>query len=150
MKDAINLCLSDDPSKRLNLSQLEGETFWWQIENLLSDKKDDAAINFIRQFGTPDLVNYQEFKGKHTALLIACYKNRPAVMKELLAQGADPNLKNEEGYNGLLITLKYGDLESCKLIVEAGAKLNYQDEQGNTVLDFAVNSNSPCCEYLYS
>ena len=55
-------------------------------------------------------------------------------IKRLIEEGADPNVRNEEGLTAWMIAVKY-DREDCfKALIEGGANVNLQDKYGQTAL----------------
>ena len=64
-------------------------------------------------------------------LLSAKHPEHTWLLKLLLENGADPNIKNSHQEIPLLVTY---DEEAVKLLVEHGAEVNVQDGEGNTPL----------------
>jgi ankyrin repeat protein len=105
--------------------------------------------------------NVQAARGQ-TALMWAASQKHPAVVKALLAKGADVHVRSQSwtnmmavpphGYRdynrqiphgndtALLFAARSGDVESAKLLIAAGAKVNDQDAWGITPLVFAAHS----------
>jgi len=55
----------------------------------------------IEEYGTTDIINYQEKVDNTTCFIEACTYNRISVAKALLAKGADPLLCDDDGTNAL-------------------------------------------------
>ena len=81
----------------------------------------------------------------------ACRKRRIDFAKILLHRGANPNARNaDSGLSGgivpLMIAAGHSFLGHCKLLVDSGADPNARSNQGQTVLDFAIDTE--VIEYL--
>jgi ankyrin repeat protein len=75
---------------------------------------------------------------------------RTETVKQLLANGADPNATDAEGWSALQAAAENGHLEIVKLLVKAGANKNYVFS-GKTALQFAqMAKKSAVVEYLRS
>jgi uncharacterized protein len=76
---------------------------------------------------------------------------RTLVVRELIALGADVNILNASNKTALLKASMFGNLKTCKLLVEAGADLNQKSDAGETALDRAISRKRKACgEYLLS
>lgn len=77
-----------------------------------------------------DLLNYmsdinaQNEEG-YTALMIAIDTRQPGLAENILGKKPDVNVENGEGKNALVFALEQDMLESVKLLLDAGANLNY-------------------------
>jgi ankyrin repeat protein len=74
--------------------------------------------------------------GGSTPLMYAALYGDPDSVRQLLAKGADPNLKNEAGATALMWAV--GDLEKTKLLVEHGADVNAKSDNSRTPLIIAA------------
>jgi ankyrin repeat protein len=104
-------------------------------------------------------VNAKEPWRQETALMWAAAENHPEVVKALLAAGADANAKSivwqwpkdrklrggdlavvlpDGGFTPLMFAARQGSLESARLLVEAGADVNYKEPQGYDPLLIAI------------
>jgi uncharacterized protein len=83
-----------------------------------------------------------------TALFHAAARDHLTVCKALLAHGADPNVqaKNVQpmriltnGETALILAASNGNVELCRLLVQASARINATDHAGYSALAMAVN-----------
>jgi len=72
------------------------------------------------------------------ALRVAVIYSRVEMVKLLLERGVNPNTPSiAVGYTPLMQTASSANLELVKLLVDAGADLNAEDQHGRTALDDA-------------
>ena len=64
-----------------------------------------------------------------TALETAATQGHDSVLSMLLENGADPNLLGRDNYPSLQAAARFGTLESVKVLIESGAKMD--DERGS-------------------
>ncbi|HXD18149.1 MAG TPA: ankyrin repeat domain-containing protein [Vicinamibacterales bacterium] len=69
-------------------------------------------------------VNAREARGGQTALMWAVANREPAIVKLLLDRGADPRARSKRGFTPLLFAAQQGDVESGRLLLQAGADVN--------------------------
>jgi ankyrin repeat protein len=149
-----------------NLTLLSGESPLMVAARSGSAESVDALLAKganINQHGT---------RGQ-TALMWAAAQKHPEVVKVLLAHKADLNLKSDSwnevmavpphgyrpynmsvphgGETALMFAARVGDLESAKLLVDAGANVSDQDAWGVSALVLAAHSGfHDFAEYLLS
>ncbi len=64
--------------------------------------------------------------------------DRPALIEQLLAAGADIDLENAVDETALLVAIKRGASDSAATLLLAGARYTMADEEGRTPLFWAV------------
>lgn len=77
-----------------------------------------------------------------TALLIAVQNNRLEAVKTLLNIGAQPNYA-KAGMTVLIAASYKGNPDIVRALLEAGADPNMVDENNESALDVAINTNKP-------
>ena len=98
-----------------------------------------------------------------TPFFLAAASNDPALMRLLLAKGADPLLATEEGSTPLMVAAGLGRnedfspeeekraMEAVQMLVERGADVNAADQDGQTALHAAAYMGSNAIiQYLVS
>lgn len=86
----------------------------------------------------PRLIN-----AKHqglTALIIASHEGNKAIVRILLAAGADKDLREEKGNTALMAALMKKREEVAEILIEAGADINLWNRAGRTALHFAASN----------
>ena len=73
------------------------------------------------------------------ALLDAIRSGDPDEVKELLASGADANVKDGEGWTALMLVTVKGHLDVVRELLNAGADVHAKNQKGWTALRFAVS-----------
>jgi ankyrin repeat protein len=68
----------------------------------------------------------------------------------LIKKGANVNALQQGGFTALHAAAQNGNLDLCKLLIEAGADMNARTTEGQTALDFAVKSGSPVLSQYFS
>ena len=117
-------------------------------------KNEKIQKNYVEKFLKVGDVNFRDEDG-NTALMLAYsamarYRSGPEIVSLLLKEGADPNIKNNDGNSPLLApwSNKYFNFEEVERLLEAGADINIQDKRGDTALMKATKRHSPRVAYL--
>ncbi|KAL7815164.1 hypothetical protein V8C26DRAFT_429541 [Trichoderma gracile] len=72
------------------------------------------------------------------SLFIAVYYSSPDIVRELIACGANPNVRNKEDYTPLDIACRKGDAEMVTALLNSGARVNVRNVFGFTPLHHAA------------
>lgn len=101
-----------------------------RIQDVIQDLKEGADINSKSDAG-------------RTALMFAARSCYIPVARTLIAHDADVNIRDGEGDSALV----YATLESCLPVVKLllrkpGIQLSLRDDEGKTVMDYAVDCAS--------
>lgn len=75
------------------------------------------------------------------ALQAASSNGKTEAVAALVKLGADVNRVNHAGYNALHFATFSGNLETCKLLVELGARLDAESLTGDQPIDKAESLN---------
>jgi uncharacterized protein len=86
----------------------------------------------------------------NTPLIEACTISSPLIVRELLAVGANPNIKNYDNQTPLMrVVGEFSHrIEICTELIQVGAEIDAQDNDGRTALMNAANIGSPSCVKL--
>lgn len=74
-------------------------------------------------------------------LLKACRAHDDKEVRRLLRSRADPNKANEKGSNGLIAAAMRGNTNICKLLVNANARVDHVNFNGDTPLSLSIWKN---------
>ncbi|WP_172844476.1 ankyrin repeat domain-containing protein [Tumebacillus algifaecis] len=75
---------------------------------------------------------------KNYGLTLASMWNQIDLVRTFLANGADPNLADEEDKTPLIHSIRRGDVNTSSLLLAKGAKVNHTDNSGHSALYYAV------------
>ena len=107
-----------------------------------SEKLEDLS-RLIRE--NPDLKEFTYIDDN--ILHYVCY-NKPAYLKEILAQGVNPDLSDSAGITMLMYFSSIGDIQQLNTLINAGANLNIESILGESALSFACNRGQYNCAKL--
>lgn len=71
-------------------------------------------------------------------LIWACETGATASVEKLLAAGADPNVREIDGWTALHWAARNGHLRCAELLLEHGARIGWVDSEGLTALEWAA------------
>lgn len=97
-------------------------------------------IDFVREAlkHNKSLANARDRKGGDTALMKAACNGKKNVVKFLIENGADVNMKNYIGFTAIHWAFDSEDLSIIELLVNAGADVNAKDITGGFPLSIAA------------
>lgn len=73
-----------------------------------------------------------------TPLMLSIYRDHAALLKFLVAKGANLNARNPRGQTPLMMLASGGQLDLVDFLLQAGADIDARDEFGNTALLWAA------------
>lgn len=65
------------------------------------------------------------------------------VLKKILDMGADPSIKDSNGWTALHYSCQFGDFQATDILVKSGAKIDSYSNNNRTPLHLAATSNFP-------
>ncbi|MBM7558121.1 ankyrin repeat domain-containing protein [Halanaerobacter jeridensis] len=77
-----------------------------------------------------------------TALFKSIDKERPEVVEILIEEGADVNVRTDDGRTALMKAIGENNSEIVKVLIKGGANVNAKDNNGQTALMKAVNKRN--------
>ena len=124
--------------------------------NILNNSKNNplhTAIQFLYKeifdiLITSDININQQNVGQSTPLHLACElqfnhstlgSDIYHIVKKLLEKGANPNLSNDCGETSIMILSKLSPSPMLELLLNNGAQVDLQDDNGNTALHHAIS-----------
>lgn len=115
------------------------------------NKEGDYPLMKAIEFNSVPLLNRLLLLGASTSvgsgleipLHLAAIEGHPELFQRLLnAPGIAVNQSNEMGETALMIAAYKGNIAIARILLNAGALVNLRDEQGQTALDYAKDSES--------
>ncbi|CAH6419679.1 Hypothetical protein HVR_LOCUS754 [uncultured virus] len=130
-----------------------------ELHSLISKGNYMQIMKMLAEY--PDLVNKARGTDKSTALHAACNSFRPVdpnhnpdheaemlrIVKLLISAKADMNARDKFMRSPLLLAIMHSrNLQLIRLLIFEGARIDFVDDQGNTVLHLAVSVQLNCLE----
>jgi ankyrin repeat protein/mono/diheme cytochrome c family protein len=106
------------------------------VELIKALRQGDRAI-FDKLLGELPAIGNSRGPTGTTPLMQAVLYGDAAMVKALLAGGADPNLRNDAGASALMWAAD--DLEKTRLLLDHGAEIEARSEDGRTPLQIALS-----------
>ena len=120
-----------------NAQLLSGET---PLMAAVDNGHLDAASTLLERGAE---VNAKETNGGQTALMWGTANKSPALVQLLLDRGADIHARSKGGFTPLLFAAQQGDVESGRILLQAGADVNERsDKDRKTALIIATASGN--------
>lgn len=120
-KSVVN-AIDDKGSSMLILACYRGND---EVANFLIDKK--AEVNYVSKNGT--------------ALMACVVKGEFELVDELLLNGANIDLKDQNGMTALMLAVQFNNPEMVKKLVEEKANKELKCNQNKTAFEYAVEFN---------
>ncbi|VDK65945.1 unnamed protein product [Onchocerca ochengi] len=110
----------------------------------------EGDVEKIRKIVIPATVNCRDVRGRFsTPLHLAAGYNNLEIVRFLLENGAEVNLKDKGGLIPLHNASSFGHLEIASLLIECGAEVNHPDKWGYTPLhEAAQKGRTQICSLL--
>ncbi|MBL8870113.1 MAG: ankyrin repeat domain-containing protein [Planctomycetaceae bacterium] len=148
--------LNDFQNPMLNASR-DGNTS--EISRLLANGTDpntsdgfgNTPLSIAAHFGRTDAVKLllkngaaiNGIAGRMTPLQCAVYSEHPETAACLLTNGADPNAADKYGTTPLAIAANKGNAILARLLLDAGANVEQEDDRGWRPLHIVLRSTDP-------
>ena len=84
----------------------------------------------------PNIVNVEGHGSLHKAVDADCCRE---TLQEIIRHGADVNAKDKRGRTALLLSCFYRQVDSLKMLIEAGANPTINDEEGFSCIHAPVD-----------
>ena len=111
----------------------------------IDEGKLEAASLLIGKGAEINAVNYK----KQTPLHIAAYEGKAGAVKLLLEHGADITMREMRGRIPLFLATNWGhDLETARLLIDAGSDVNDKTPRGEIVLVSTLNTERVSPSFL--
>jgi ankyrin repeat protein len=109
------------------------------LRNTRSKKQGGAKMPYVGRY----------YENPNAKLWDGVYKNNYKKVEEAFKEGADVNMKNDNGVWFLLVASENGNARMVNLLLEKGIDVNITDDYNNTALSSAVrNANYDVVELL--
>jgi ankyrin repeat protein len=93
-------------------------------------------------------INEVDFDNE-TALMNVCRKGDSEIAKLLIMYGADLNFQSgERDYTALMLAIKYGNIETVKILVDNGAKDNMINNYDESAMVMAYRYKKDALKYM--
>ncbi len=108
---------------------------------LINDHPDEARILIAAgaDLNMPHGKNH--FDKERAPIIIASQYGRTEIVRELLAHGADPNIRTKDGDTALHRAAHMGRLEICQMLLNAGADPQALDKRDKRPIDLVHHFN---------
>lgn len=105
------------------------------------DRDGDVATEMLSEPGT-QVVNTRDITTGETGLHVVVLRRDTLWVRFLLQNGANPNVRNNDGFTPLQLATQLGFLDGAEQLLERGALVNVADSQGETPLITAVHQRN--------
>lgn len=123
----------------------------WVIDTLTTTYTPAISRVEERELRLQGQGSFDHRHGFTTNLIKAARKGQAALMRALLAKGADPNCDDGDGSTVLLWAVVGGSVDCVRVLVEAGADPGRADHEGITPLELAgMKKRSKISDFLCS
>lgn len=102
------------------------------LANMVDSGNGAAAVAGQAESESPE-------KASSKSLLHAVREGDPEAVKALLAEGADVNAKDGDGWTALMLAIVKGHLDAARALLCEGADVHSKNNRGWTALRFAVS-----------
>lgn len=98
---------------------------------------DIVEILFAAGAEEPEYVKGANVRAMLTPIFTAVSAQNPELVREAIADGGDPNLQIGQGQTVLYLAIAMDNPETVRVLLEAGATMEWEDVNGDSPLDVA-------------
>lgn len=113
----------------------------YQFLEAVKDRDGDTATEMLNEPGT-QVVNTRDITTGETGLHVVVARRDTLWVKFLLQNGANPNIRNNDGLTPLQLATRLGFLDGAEELLKKGAQVDVADRQGETPLIAAVHQRN--------
>lgn len=126
-------CLKDSGA-----GQLSGLRLQEAMIPALENHQDDAAI-FLLEWGGKELTDYVDPENKDTLLHMAAFRGQAKICQKILDtdENLDVNAKNKSKSTALHCAVASGNIDTVRVLVDAGASIKSKNDHKNTAMTLA-------------
>ena len=118
---------------------------WTLLHTATQRKESDSIAKSLIENGAINIDQKEHCYG-NTALHLAVYNERTAMVDRLLKAGAAADIQNYKLRTALYVAATEGHDEIAKLLFNAGAQAGIKDEFGDTAYDIAKRRSATAHE----
>lgn len=116
---------------------------------LAAEKQRRQVFDLLREVQTLDFIHVD--KDFNNILHVACIGGDVAIVKYLLSENMDINIRGHHSRTPLMLAAEYGHRDIFDLLVIEGADVSLEDDEGNTLLHVAcVGGHLDMVKYILS
>lgn len=108
----------------------------WTAVTCAAANNDHQSAELLIKAGAE--INVKDNFGWTPLMYAADVKIGVTMVSYLLANGADPNIRNNDGDTALKMAVSGNNVETIKLLIDKGANVEITDKEGNTPLMLAA------------
>lgn len=118
-------------------------------DSTIRDDQNKTAMTYIKPESAQHLQVYQSFNPRslikypdiNQSLMEAANGGDVEKIKQILAQGADVNFKDSDGWTPLIIASNAGHFDLVRLLLDTGARIDLKNNFGATAVIRAASQN---------
>ncbi len=105
--------------------------------------RDGTAVMALLNASIDGLINSADRDNGETALHIVARRGDGQWIRYFIGKGATPDVVDKAGYSPLMVAISNDDVETAKLLLELGARVDFANTRGETGLIKAVQLRKP-------
>ena len=113
----------------------------YQFLQAVEDKDGEKIVELLSAPGST-LVNSRDLTSGEAGLHIVVRRRDLLWTRFLIQQGANPNIRDNDGVTPLVVAAQLGFAEGVNALINAGARVDIPNDTGETPLIFAVHTRN--------